>query len=53
MLPPKEERRDFVLDAFAEEEAGPAREMIRRAARAAREFAVSGIDRAMTVYNAP
>jgi PTH1 family peptidyl-tRNA hydrolase len=53
VLPPKEERRDFVLEAFAGEEVAPAREMIRRAAEAARAFAISGIDRAMTVYNTP
>ena len=53
VLPPKEERRDFVLEAFAEEEVAPARVMVRRAAEAARAFAVSGIDHAMTVYNAP
>jgi peptidyl-tRNA hydrolase len=49
----KEERRNFVLGAFAGEEVATAREMIRRAALAAREFAVSGIERAMTVYNTP
>ena len=53
VLPPKEERRNFVLGAFAGEEVATAREMIRRAALAAREFAVSGIERAMTVYNTP
>jgi PTH1 family peptidyl-tRNA hydrolase len=53
VLPPKEKRRDFVLEAFAGEEVGPAREMVRRAAEAARAFAVSGIDHAMTVYNTP
>lgn len=52
-LPPKEERRDFVLESFAEGELAPAREMIRRAAEAARVFAISGIERAMTLYNAP
>lgn len=53
VLPPKEERRDFVLEGFAGEELAPAREMIRRAAEAARAFAISGIDRAMTAYNTP
>jgi PTH1 family peptidyl-tRNA hydrolase len=53
VLPMKEERRDFVLEAFAGEEVATAREMIRRAAEAARVFAVSGIERAMTVYNTP
>jgi peptidyl-tRNA hydrolase, PTH1 family len=53
VLPPKEERRNFVLGAFAGEEVATAREMIRRAALAARAFAVSGIERAMTVYNTP
>ena len=53
VLPPKEGRRDFVLEAFAGEEVAPAREMIRRAAQAARTFAVSGINHAMTVYNTP
>ena len=53
VLPPKEGRRQFVLEAFAEEEVAPAREMVRRAADAARAFAVSGIDYAMTMYNTP
>ena len=51
VLPPAEERRDFVLENFAGEEIAPAHEMVRRAARAARAFAVSGIGRAMTEYN--
>jgi peptidyl-tRNA hydrolase, PTH1 family len=52
-LPPGEERRDFVLESFGVGELAPAREMIRRAAEAARVFAVSGIEHAMTVYNTP
>jgi PTH1 family peptidyl-tRNA hydrolase len=50
-LPAKEGRRDFVLSPFAREEEGAVREMILRAAGASREFAQSGIDRAMTLYN--
>jgi PTH1 family peptidyl-tRNA hydrolase len=50
-LPPEDERRDFVLENFAEEEIAPAQDMIRRAAEAARAFALSGIGHAMTVYN--
>jgi PTH1 family peptidyl-tRNA hydrolase len=53
VLPPKEERREFVLEAFAGEEVDQAREMVRRAADAARAFALSGINHAMTVYNTP
>lgn len=53
VLPPKEERREFVLEAFAGEEVDQAREMVRRAADAARAFAISGINHAMTVYNTP
>ena len=52
-LPAKDHRREFVLENFSEEESGPAREMILRAASAARTFVVSGIGRAMTVYNTP
>jgi PTH1 family peptidyl-tRNA hydrolase len=50
-LPPKEERRDFVLENFSAGEDAEARAMIGRAAEAARVFATSGIGRAMTVYN--
>ncbi len=53
VLPPKEERRDFVLEVFEPGEAAPARDMIHRAADAARAFAESGIEHAMTVYNTP
>ena len=52
-LPIAAQRRDFVLAQFTPEESAGAREMIRRAAEAARAFALSGIDRAMTAYNAP
>lgn len=50
-LPPAGERREFVLQNFREAEAGPAREMILRAADAARDFAARGIGHAMTMYN--
>jgi peptidyl-tRNA hydrolase, PTH1 family len=50
-LPAKEERREFVLSRFTQGEEGTVREMILRAAGASREFAQSGIHRAMTVYN--
>ena len=50
-LPPKDGRRDFVLENFSAGEDAPARTMIGRAAEAARMFALSGIGRAMTVYN--
>ncbi len=52
-LPPPPMRRDFVLGRFTAEESAAAREMIMRAARAARAFAISGIHRAMTAYNTP
>jgi PTH1 family peptidyl-tRNA hydrolase len=52
-LPPPAMRRDFVLGKFAKEESAAAREMVLRAAEAARTFAVSGIQRAMTSYNTP
>ena len=52
-LPPKEERRDFVLAPFGGGEIQAAREMINRAADAAHAFAVSGIQQAMTAYNTP
>ena len=52
-LPPKEERRDFVLAPFSGGEIQAAREMISRAADAAHAFAVSGIQQAMTAHNTP
>jgi PTH1 family peptidyl-tRNA hydrolase len=51
VLPPGDERREFVLEEFTREEIEPVRDMVRRAAEAARAFAVSGIGHAMTVYN--
>jgi PTH1 family peptidyl-tRNA hydrolase len=53
VLPPKEERRAFVLEPFDEGEIVAVREMIVRGAEAARAFALSGIQQAMTVYNTP
>jgi PTH1 family peptidyl-tRNA hydrolase len=52
-LPPPAMRRDFVLGRFTPEESAAARDMVHRAAEAARTFAVSGIQRAMTSYNTP
>ena len=50
-LPGAGGRREFVLRNFDAAEAGPARDMILRAADAARDFAVRGIGHAMTMYN--
>jgi len=50
-LPGADGRREFVLENFAEAEQGPAREMILRAADAARDFAARGIGHAMTMFN--
>lgn len=52
-LPAPELRRDFVLGEFTQEESAAAHAMITRAAEAARAFALAGIHRAMTAYNAP
>jgi len=51
VLPEKDHRREFVLENFSGEELPPAREMILRAASAARAFGTAGIGRAMTMYN--
>ena len=50
-LPPKEERRSFVLSPFAAGEAAAAGAMVRRGAEAARAFAVDGLQQAMSRYN--
>jgi peptidyl-tRNA hydrolase len=50
-MPPKEGKRDFVLEQFDQEELSAARTMVDRAADAALLFATSGIDRAMNVAN--
>jgi PTH1 family peptidyl-tRNA hydrolase len=52
VMPPAEERRDFVLAPFDRPEWEVAREMITRAADAAAAFASFGIEHAMNLYNA-
>lgn len=51
-MPPKEELPAFVLSPFAGEEESTAEKMIDRAADAAMMFAESGLDRAMSWFNA-
>ena len=52
VMPPAEERRNFVLAPFDSDELAIARDMVARAADAASLFAKSGIHHAMNLYNA-
>jgi PTH1 family peptidyl-tRNA hydrolase len=51
IMPPADERRDFVLDPFDRDEQTIARDMVERAAEAALLFAASGIHHAMNACN--
>ena len=50
-MPPKDAMADFVLTAFGDTERETVRTMITRAADAVQELVVSGIGRAMNIYN--